>query len=181
MIGLEDSIKRTKRFIDKETIVLDVTSVKVKPLALIKRHFKGYQILGTHPVFGPQSSKNGIEGLPVVLCNVSCKPKTYIAIKSFLKKKLLVQVIEQTAKQHDHEMAHVQGLAHFIGRALKHIDIKDYVTATQSYRQLLELRDLLQNDSWELFQTIQNENPEAKKVRRSLLKELSDLNKHLEK
>ena len=76
-------------------------------------------------------------------------------------------------------MAHVQGLSHFIGRALKHIEISDYATSTESYKQLVELRDLLAGDSWDLFETIQNTNSETKKVRTKFLKELEKIEKKL--
>jgi len=118
-------------------------------------------------------------GLPLVLCQTTCIDKTYKKIKNFCKKELACHVIEQTATRHDHEMAHVQGLSHFIGRALKHIEISDYATSTESYKQLVELRDLLAGDSWDLFETIQNTNSETKKVRTKFLKELEKIEKKL--
>lgn len=183
MIGLKDSIERTRLFVQPGTIIVDVTSVKVKPLQLLKKHFPGFEILGTHPIFGPQSVKgngNSLDGLPMVLCNETCSSKTYNRIKRFCKNELRCRMVEQTAKQHDHEMAHVQGLAHFIGRALKHLDIQSYATATKSYEHLLELRDLLKEDSWELFETIQNTNSETKQVRQQLLNELQSLDQRLQ-
>lgn len=177
--GLESMVKRVRTCIPKTTIIIDVISVKQKPIAILKKYFKHHQILGTHPIFGPQSGKNGIKGLPMVLCNVSCDSKTYTKIRTFLKKKLELHIIEQTPKEHDHQMAHIQALTHFIGRALLHMDVQSYETNTQSYKQLLQLRDLLKFDSLELFKTIQNTNPEAKKVRTVFLKELLRLEKEL--
>jgi prephenate dehydrogenase len=179
--GLEVMAKKVSAYVSKTAVVIDVTSVKQKPIAVLKKYFKDHQILGTHPIFGPQSGKNGIVGLPMVLCNVSCDTKIYTQIRSFLKKKLELHIIEQTPKEHDHQMAHIQALTHFIGRALLHMDVQSYSTDTQSYKQLLQLRDLLKFDSWELFTTIQNTNPEAKKVRKKLLTELILLEKKLEK
>jgi prephenate dehydrogenase len=179
--GLLDAILRVKPYIQKNACIIDVTSVKQKPIALLKKHFKRHQILGTHPVFGPQSGANGIEGLPMVVCNVSCDNKTYTSILHFLKKTLQLQVIEQTPKEHDHQMAQIQALTHFVGRALVNLDIPSFSTNTKSYAQLLELKNLLQFDSWELFATIQNTNPEAKKVRKKFLKELLSLEAKLGK
>jgi len=163
--GLETVIKKVKKSISKNALILDVTSVKQKPLQLLSKHFPYNQILGTHPVFGPQSGKNGIGGLPIVLCNVSFSKANYTKAKKFFSDTLKLHVIEQTPKEHDYQMAQVQALTHFIGRALVHLKIKSYVTNTKSYAQLLELRSLLEFDSLELFKTIQNTNPEAKKVR----------------
>lgn len=182
MVGMETSIKRTKPFVEQGTVIIDVTSVKVKPLQLIKKYFPEFEILGTHPICGPQSvNLNGgnLDGLPMVLCNETCTNTTYNKIKRFCKKELGCRIIEQSAQQHDHEMAHVQGLAHFIGRALKHMNIQDYATSTHSYHQLVELKQLLEHDSWELFETIQNTNSETKQVRTQLMKQLESLEKQL--
>lgn len=78
-------------------------------------------------------------------------------------------------------MAEVQGLTHFIGRALVNINIKSHLTNTKSYEQLLGLKQLLHDDSWELFSTIQNTNPKAKSVRAVFIKELNRLEKELSK
>ncbi len=177
--SLEAVIKRTKGFIAKDALILDVTSVKQKPLALLAKHFKKHARIGTHPIFGPQSGKHGIKGLPIVLTNESAPTKTYQQLKRFLQKELELRVIEMTAKEHDHEMAQIQGLTHFIGRALLEMNIQSFATNTKSYKQLLELVDLLRFDSWELFATIQNSNPEAKKIRRQLQKTLASLESRL--
>lgn len=179
--GLETAISRLKSHIRPDTLIVDVTSVKQKPLALLQKQFPTHEILGTHPIFGPQSGKNGVKGLPIVLCNISFTKAHYTAVKKLLKETLGLHVIEETAAQHDAEMARVQGLTHFIGRALLHLDIKSYATNTKSYAQLLELKRLLEKDSWELFTTIQNTNPEAKIVRKELLTTLTELERDLKK
>lgn len=177
--GLETAVMTLKPYIQKEALILDVTSVKQKPLALLKKHFKGHEILGTHPIFGPESGKNGLNGLPIVVCNVSFTTTHYKQIKQFLSKNLKLKVIEQTAGAHDRDMALVQGLTHFIGRAVIRMGITRHVTDTKSYTHLCELKQLLENDSWELFKTIQNTNPAARKVRRSFLKELTGIENEL--
>lgn len=179
--GLESVCERLKPFIAPQAAIVDVTSVKQKPLRILQKHFPAHAILGTHPIFGPQSGKNGIAGLPIVLCNVSFPKNKYAAVKKFLKNELQLHVIEQTPKEHDYEMAHVQGLTHLIGRAIKRLDIQDFKTHTKSYEQLLELKKLLQDDTWELFKTIQDTNPEAKKVRKRFQKEILQIEKDLEK
>lgn len=172
--SLEHAALAAAPYVSEEARIVDVSSVKVAPLAILNRVLPNHRILGTHPIFGPQSGKNGITGLPIVLTNHSFSDAEFRDAKVFLES-LGLHVLERTADAHDMEMARVQGLAHFIGRALKGLDIEDYATATKSYRHLLELRDLLKDDSWELFQTIQNENPHAKRVRDEFLAELNRL------
>lgn len=177
--GLETAIKTIRSHVKSDALIMDVMSVKQKPLALLKKYFKKHEILGTHPIFGPQSGKNGLKGLPIVLCNISFTKKHYTYTKQFLEKILKLHIIEQTPKQHDADMSRVQGLTHFIGRALVNLNIQSHLTNTKSYEHLLELKQILSHDSWELFATIQNTNPEAKRVRKIFLNELSRLEKKL--
>lgn len=179
--GLEPVILRLKNHIAPSALIVDVMSVKQKPLALLKKHFKHNEILGTHPIFGPQSGKKGVAGLPIVLCNVSFSKKHYAQTKRFLKQTLELKVIEKSPKEHDQDMAEVQGLTHLIGRALKRMDIKRHNTSTKSYQHLLELVELIGEDTWELFHTIQTTNPEATKARKKFVKEITTLEQQLEK
>jgi prephenate dehydrogenase len=165
--------------VSEKTIILDVTSVKVKPIKLMQRYFLNNQILGTHPIFGPQSGKNGIENLPLVLCNVSLSEEKYEEIKNFLSEKYKLNIIEKTAVEHDKEMAYVQGLTHFIGRTITAMNLHDFETGTKSYRQLLNLVELIGNDSWDLYKTIQNANPYTDLVREEFLKDLNSLEEKL--
>ena len=137
--AFEETCKIFSEFVNEKTIVVDVTSVKVKPIKLMKLYFLNNQILGTHPIFGPQSGKNGIEGLPIVLTNVSVEENKYLEIKKFLESVFKLNVIEKTADEHDREMAEVHGLSHFIGRTLFAMGIKDYDTATKGYKNLMNL------------------------------------------
>ncbi|MEK7063123.1 MAG: prephenate dehydrogenase/arogenate dehydrogenase family protein [Patescibacteria group bacterium] len=170
-----------QQFIQPTTLIADISSVKVGPIAMMRKYFLNNEILGTHPIFGPQSGKDGIVGLPIVLFNVSWTESHYAACKDFLGGTLKLHVIEQSAEQHDKEMARVQGLTHFIGRALGSIDMTAYPTSTKSYTHLLELVELLKNDSWDLFRTIQMENPYAENVRKEFLAELHDLEEKLKR
>jgi prephenate dehydrogenase len=114
-----------------------------------------------------------------VITNVSCRNERYTALKRFLKQTLALKVIEQTAVQHDEEMARVQALTHLIGRAITELQIGSYATNTKSYSHLLELKELLKNDSWELFVTIQNANPQAEPVRKAFLDTITSLEQRL--
>jgi prephenate dehydrogenase len=177
--NIEEVCREIQDFVSEKTIIVDVTSVKVEPLRILKQYFLNNQILGTHPIFGPQSGKNGIENLPIVLCDVSLEETEYEKVKNFFGEKLKLNVIEKTPGQHDREMAYIQGLSHFIGRALATMDIQNFETATQSYKQLVNLEHLVGEDSWELYKTIQNGNPLAKEVRQEFLQTLQDLESKL--
>lgn len=144
------------------TLVLDVCSVKLNPAAWMEELLPAdVDIVATHPLFGPQSAKDGLTGLKMMLCPV--RGERLHSVAAFCER-LGLQVIETTAEAHDREMSYVQALTHLIGRALVNMHIPQETMATQSYRNLRELCRLIGDDTWELFQALQTENPFAGEV-----------------
>ena len=171
--ALETLLQQTQDHIQPNSWVLDVCSIKLPAIKLLEEYVPPHaHILGTHPLFGPQSGKDGIENLPLILCPVR---GDHHPILTFTKDVLGLKVIVSTAEEHDKEMAYVQALTHLIGRSLKNLDIPDTPIQTRSYKHLLELRDLLKNDTFELFTAIQTENPFAEEVTGCFKKEIESL------
>jgi prephenate dehydrogenase len=179
--GFEDVCQTLSSKLQINTVVFDVCSVKVRPVQLMQKYFPNNQIIATHPVFGPQSAKAGLENLKIVIENISANQETYQNVKNFLQDTLLLQVVEMSKEEHDHQMAYVQGLSHFIAQALERMDIPDSPVATYSYRQLLKLRELIGKDSFELFKTIENGNSETLRIRQKFLANLNELENLLQK
>ena len=172
---LESLLQNIGHKIKPGTLVVDVASVKVKPVELIKKYVsEEVYITALHPLFGPQSGKNGITGLNVVACEV--RYPRFGSIVDFLANFLKLNVLVRTPEVHDQQMAYVQALTHFVGRAVNEMDIPDVEQKTPAYQYLLDIKRNLGQDSWDLFLTIENENPYAAKVRQDFLKELDMLN-----
>jgi prephenate dehydrogenase len=176
---LEDLLLQIKSIVRPKALVFDLSSVKIKPLELMLKHLpKNVEIIGTHPLFGPQSGKNGIAGLNLVICPVRTKRNGNLS--RFFSRELKLNVLERTPLDHDKQMAYVQALTHFIGRAVNQMDIPDVEQKTPAYQYLLEIKRNLGQDSMDLFLTIENENPFAKDVRDRFIEELVKLNKTLD-
>lgn len=159
-------------------LVVDVGSVKVKPLELMARYLpEEVEVVGTHPMFGPQSGREGIAGLKVVVCPLRCS--CLDDLRRFLAGDLELAVIEMTAEEHDAEIAYIQGLTHWIAKALREIHLPDLELATVAYRHLLKIEEILRDDSAALFRTIQAENPFAAGARAELLAKLSEIEESL--
>jgi prephenate dehydrogenase len=172
---LEEVLHQIKGIINPEAVVMDVSSVKVKPLRLMVELLpQTTQIIGLHPLFGPQSGKYGIEGLNIVVCPVRSAESDNLV--KYLGRTLKLNVLERTPEIHDKQMAYVQALTHFIGRAVNEMDIPDVEQKTPAYQYLLNIKRNLGQDSMDLFLTIEKENPFAKGVREEFLKELGKLN-----
>jgi prephenate dehydrogenase len=131
------------------------------------------EIIGLHPLFGPQSGKNGISGLKVVTCKV--RGGSFDCVSDFMRDKLMLDVCQKTPEEHDKQMAYVQALNHLIARALDRMNLPDCDLGTPAYERLKDVHRILQGDSMELFLTIERENPFAAEIRHSFCRQLDML------
>lgn len=178
--GLETACKQLAELVSKDTLVVDVCSVKIRPAEILSKNLGDRcRVLPTHPLFGPQTVENmSITGRNIVICPGNFEETS--EIKAFLTYKLGLNVIEMSAEEHDKEMAWVHGLTFFVGRGLMKLDPPKSVLGTGYYQKLLDLVELESSHSIELFNTVQLGNPFAAEVRRKLLSELEEINKGLQ-
>jgi len=164
---LETFFTDNHQLVNPTALVIDVCSVKVKPLQVLETLLPTTcQLIGTHPMFGPASIRdnNGVAGLPCALCPVRYDENTLRELRELLADKLQLKVIDTTPEQHDKEMAYVQGLSHYIGRVMDEMQISESELQTNAYRDLLDMKRIQGHDSWALFESIMQENPYALEV-----------------
>jgi len=155
----ERVIASHKKFF-RDHLLMDTLSVKVHPHTVFKKYLKGTnaQALLTHPFFGPDSSKDGFTGLPIVLDSSLAGRKVYSAWKQYFEKKGL-RVIEMSSRDHDKLAASSQGVTHFIGRLLDELGFGKTPIDTLGAKYLHIVKEQTCNDTWQLFSDLQNYNP----------------------
>lgn len=178
---MEHLLRQLAPFLAKRrSLVIDVASVKVKPIALMRDLLPPeIEIIGTHPLFGPQSGKHGIEGLPIAFCPVRASEERIACVRNFLASTLKLRVLDVSPEEHDRQMAYVQGLTHLVARAAAALELPQTELATVAYRRFAEMSESLAGDSWELFKTIENENPFAAEVRRRFAENIAEIERRL--
>ena len=155
-------------YLDRETIVADTCSVKVLPRSWLLEYLPEHTpILATHPMFGPDSGRNGVAGLPLVYCPVRSDERTALEWKDRFSS-LGLSVIEMSPEEHDREAAYTQGVTHFIGRVLDGLSLKRSPIATVGYKKLLEIVEQTCNDPVQLFIDLQKYNPFTGEMRKQL-------------
>lgn len=160
------------------SLVIDVGSVKVAPIAAMEELLPAeVEIIGTHPMFGPQSAADGLPGHRIVVCPV--RTERLDEVRSFLADRLGLEVHICDAETHDRQIARTQALAQFIGRALAELEESRSPVRTPGYDQLRHVAETVGADSWELFAAIQNLNPYSAEVRKELLYHLEELQQRL--
>ena len=159
-------------------LVVDVGSVKMLPAQWMAEILPAnVDLVATHPLFGPQSAKAGLKGLRFVICPIRGDRHERVAA---FGRSLGLTVTVTTAEEHDREMAYVQALTFYLGKALGEMEIPETPLKTATYQHLLDIRRIVTNDSPELFETIQHFNPYAAEVRERVVERLGMIEAGLE-
>ncbi|MFA6507908.1 MAG: prephenate dehydrogenase/arogenate dehydrogenase family protein [Treponemataceae bacterium] len=151
------------------TLVVDTCSVKIEPARWMAEILpEGIDILATHPMFGPESAKNGMEGLPLMMEPIRCdKERTAFWTKVFSD--FGISVVRMSCDRHDREAAYSQALTHFVGRSLHRVGLTDTDIATRWYKNLHAVVRQCVRDAPSLFEDMQRYNPYAAEMRRRVM------------
>ncbi|MFA5041751.1 MAG: prephenate dehydrogenase [Bdellovibrionales bacterium] len=153
-------------YLKKNALVIDVASVKIKPCAAMKKLLpKSVSIVGTHPLFGPQSGKAGIKGLNIAVCDVRGGQGSCVA--RFCVAKLGLRVTQVTPEEHDREAAYVQGLTHMLAKIVLSLNLPEMRFPTYTYELMQQMVEMVRYDSDDLFHAIERENPFSKEAKRA--------------
>ncbi len=149
--------------------VFDTCSVKTFPAQVMKSRLPaGVSAIASHPMFGPDSGRGSVKGLPMVMHPVSVDPDRFAYWKRlFLEYEM--DVIEMSPDEHDHQAAYTQGVTHFIGRVLQGLKLEKSEIGTVGYHKLLEIVEQTCNDPLQLFYDLQRYNPYTGEMRTAVL------------
>ena len=177
---MEPVLRELAPHLKKDALVIDVASVKIKPTELMKSILPAHvAIVGTHPLFGPQSGKNGIAGLNIAVCNV--RGERAAGVSGFLRDQLKLNVVETTAEDHDRQLAYVQGLTHLLAKVIVALDLPDFQLTTKTYDLMQQMVGMVRYDSDELFKAIERENPFTVEAKKAFFAAARNLEEALEK
>ena len=175
---LAEVVSAITPYLREGALVLDVCSVKKQPMELLSRLPAHVDVLGTHPLFGPQSGKDGIAGLLIALVPLRCSRLRQV--RAFLKGKLGLVVHVTTADDHDREMAHIQGLTHLFAKVMLSLPKTELRLKTSAYRHLEAMVDMLRYDSDNLFRAICCDNPHVPNVIEAFFTSVEDVSHRID-
>ncbi|PLX27956.1 prephenate dehydrogenase/arogenate dehydrogenase family protein [Candidatus Parcubacteria bacterium] len=168
----EEIIKKIAPKMKADSLLFDTSSVKVLPCKWLKENTReDIEIVGTHPMFGPTTSKFDLEkqswqldGLQIVLCPLRTKEETLEKIRSFLNS-LNLKIIETSPEDHDKQNAKTLSFVHYVGRSLLASNIGHQEIFTPGYIDLLSILPHTTSDNWQLFYDMNNYNPYSAPLR----------------
>jgi len=162
---LEESVEAISPYLKSGSLVVDVGSVKMIPAEIMRCGLPEHvEIVATHPLFGPQSARDGISGLKIAICPIRGDRGWRVA--AFLRKRFGLNVVMTTPEAHDREAAMVQGLTHLIAKVLVQMEPMPTRMTTRSFDLLVQAIAMVRDDEPEVFQAIERSNPYSRQVRR---------------
>ncbi|KAL7239642.1 hypothetical protein ACSBR2_005522 [Camellia fascicularis] len=140
----------------RSTLFVDVLSVKEFPRSLFMQILPlDFDILCTHPMFGPESGKDGWNGLPFVYDKVrigndeSRVSRCERFLDVFAKEGC--RMVEMSCLEHDLHAAGSQFITHTVGRILEKLRLDATPINTKGYDTLLNLVENTASDSFDLY------------------------------
>lgn len=178
----EEVIKEIIPYLRKNTVVMDVCSVKSYPVQIMQKLLPDYiQKIATHPMFGPSAfkAKGRISGLPMVMYNAGCKDAIYGEVKQYFSD-LGLQVIEISPTEHDVMAAKSQFFSQLVRASAKMQDFHPTFIDTPGASILFESFNLM-HISEQLLIDMLNYNIYAKKVLEDTLRSIEQIKKKARK
>src|SRR5205823_3888450 len=99
--AFEDVLTKIVPLMGERTVLIDVATVKVHTVNLLKRIAKGKRYLATHPVWGPESyekSGGNVKGFRIIMVDGTLAIDEYTSLTQSLKK-CGFDVIEMSADE----------------------------------------------------------------------------------
>ena len=166
--------------LNKDSVVVDVCSVKVYPTQWMKASLpETVSILATHPIFGPDSASDSLKEHKIFLSPIRIGKQEYQLIKTYLTSKELV-LIESTPEDHDEQIAVSLSLTHYIGRALSEFGAAPLDIDSEGYKRLLHILEVVENDTWQLFYDMHRYNPYAQEKRAAFMQAMQTIDKQID-
>jgi prephenate dehydrogenase len=170
-------IKQVGPLLSKDTLLMDLTSLKYEPVKLMLDNSNA-EVIGCHPLFGPQLKD--VSGQNVILCPARGK-KWLLWLRGVFKKNKLA-VLEVPPEKHDKMMAIVQALNHFntitLGLALAETNIslaEINKFSTPIFRTKLDIIRKVFVESPDMYVDIITGNPQTVKMLDIYEKVLKDI------
>ncbi len=179
-----DVIKEVAPFMRKGSLMVDVTSIKEKPLKAMEKYLPhNVEYIPTHPIFGPRTTELDNQ---IIVLTATKKGKWYKKVYDYLDSKNM-EIIETTAKHHDYMMSIVQILTHFsfISTASAMEKLKVDISETENYESpiynlMIDMIARIVSQNPYLTYYIQSMNDNGTKVRDAFSDAVNELKEAIE-
>ena len=180
--AFENQIKSIRKLLKPSTLLVDVCSVKTHPVKVMLRNLpEDIDILATHPMFGPDSTRNGetFQKLKFIWAKVRIKNNELADQFLALWKDLGCELIELSPEEHDKQAAYTHAFAFLIGKIGMKMNVRRNSISTKGFEGILYNQTAVENDTGQLFEDMMKFNPFAEEMRLSFRKALENIENQL--
>jgi prephenate dehydrogenase len=163
--SFEETLVKVLPHMREDTIIVDVATVKVHTVGVLKRLASTKRYLATHPMFGPESydkTKGDVAGYRIVLSDSTLEPAELADLTAFLRH-CGFTVVEMTPEQHDKHLAETLFLTHFVGQIVARAKFDRTEIDTVSFGHLMNAVESVKHDT-KLFEDVFRFNPFCEEV-----------------
>ncbi|KND47972.1 MAG: arogenate dehydrogenase (NADP+), plant [Parcubacteria bacterium C7867-004] len=163
--AFEETLKKVLPLLSPESILVEVNTVKVMPVRLLRELAKGQRYIATHPMFGPYSfEKQGgsLEGLRLVIADHTLPDEAFSKATDWLST-LGLSLVTMTADEHDRMLAETLFLTHYIAQSVSRAGFVRTDIDTLSFGYLMDAVESVKEDT-ELFRDVYEFNPYCKEI-----------------
>lgn len=137
-------------------------------------------VLCTHPMFGPESGRDGWNGLAFMYERVRIRDEATCSSFLHIFESEGCRMLEMSCEEHDKLAARSQFLTHTIGRILSEMEIESTPIDTKGFQTLIQLKDSTIRDSFDLYSGLFVHNKFAKQELNNLVLAFEKVKQKLE-
>ncbi len=173
MESFEEVVEQISPYVSAGQVVIDISSIKVFPVAAMHKHLKTGVTLGVHPLFGPGAGS--IVNQNFVLTPTSDEERALAQkVREYLENRG-GRVSLMTPREHDEKMAIILGLSHFIAIVSADTLLGSGSRRTEAiggvtYKVLLTLVESVISEDPELYASLQMNLPDVAEVEELFLR-----------
>ncbi len=163
--AFEAVLRQVLPHVRPDTVIVDIATVKVHTVALLRRLARGRRWIATHPMWGPESYlKRGgnVTGFRVIVCEHTLSRTDYARARGVLHD-IGFDIVEMGARRHDKHLAETLFLTHFIGQIVHRAGFDRTVIDTVSFGFLMDAVESVRHDE-ALFRDVFTYNPYCKRT-----------------
>jgi prephenate dehydrogenase len=165
--SIKETIIKLAPLVNEKHVIIDLCSVKVYPATLMREYLQRSQVLATHPMFGPDSAKKGLEGQQIAFCPITIKPANLRILETFWES-FGVVIVTTTPEAHDQDSVYSQAFTYSLARVVLGMEIPPITLKIQSFTAISEVARLSANDTEQLFHDVLFYNPYFAKMKQKL-------------
>ena len=178
--SMKSVLRQISKHVRSGALVVDVCAVKAKPAFWMKTILpRTVDILGSHPLFGPDSCRGSLKGHTVVLCPVRISRQRLARITRALNGER-IRTLVMLPDRHDRMVAETIFLTQYVGRLVGLARLTRWKGVTVHYDRLQSVVEAAIHDSPRLFLDMRKYNAHGagvdaalRRAHKALLKQLS--------